>query len=290
MKGYNGAPDIYNSVVNFLEREINSITDASTEIIVCPFQESILETWTAMASEPGKKGIIQKIKSYTNDKVTNTNIAGPIEEVKAKNISDDKQNLLVILTDGKQSDNFGGNPKLLEVIKGWQIYSKIHDAYALYVMLTKESINPPVIDAIEKTDNIDVVTEPGQKEYINLRPQELITANIKDNTATIPLIYNSSTPLPNNIKVRVSSNDSVLNINQEVIIQNKQIVFDLKYAQPYEALKTVLAAKTLIPLKIELTNKNELQAIVQLTPEKIDLELVNKPEKILKIKIKNENK
>ncbi|MDR0969458.1 MAG: VWA domain-containing protein [Lentimicrobiaceae bacterium] len=288
-KGVNGMEvddpngiNIYSDVVKFLEQEISSITDASTEIVVLPFKESVLETWKETADESGKKTIIQKIKNYNNEGLTGTNIVRPIHYVQKKIISNDKNNLLVILTDGKQSEDFGGNSELLNVIRDWQVYSKIHDAYALYVMLTKEAEDSEVIKTIEDTENIDVVTEPGQKQFIFLTPAENISANIKDNkTANIALTSNTSVPLPENIKVKVTSTDSILSINQIVTVENKEIVFDLKYSQPYETLKTQLAEKTLVPLKIELTNQSELPDIVQLTSENINLELINKPEKTI---------
>jgi hypothetical protein len=167
------------------------------------------------------------------------------------------------------------------------VYSKIHDAYALYVMLTKEAVDNQVVETIEETENIAVVTEPGEKQFIFLTPAELVKVNIKDDkNATIALTCNTSVSLPENIKVKITSNDSILTVNQEVIVKNKQIVFNLKYTQPYETLKTLLAEKTAVPLKLELTNEDELKAIVQLTSENVTLELINKPEKTLKIRIK----
>ena len=63
-KGVKKTPNIYNEVVEFLVHDINSLTDSSTEIVVLPFQTSVLETWSTKATEEGKKKIIARIKGY----------------------------------------------------------------------------------------------------------------------------------------------------------------------------------------------------------------------------------
>ena len=40
MKGYNGAPDIYSKVVEVMVKDIQSITNERTEIVVIPFQDT----------------------------------------------------------------------------------------------------------------------------------------------------------------------------------------------------------------------------------------------------------
>jgi hypothetical protein len=290
--------DIYDDVVKFLEQEINGISDESTEIIVCPFQEKILKTWKKKADAGGKESIINDIKNFNSSKTTDdrpcswTNIVGPIQDVQANVIACDKHNLLVLLTDGKQSEDFGGSKALVRLIKNWGEYADKNCAYALYVMLTEEAIDKDVIEAIEQEKNIDlVIAEPGQMELIDLQPAELIKVNIKDDSmANIALTYKQGIKLPDNIKVQVVAEDSVLNVNQVVTVQDRKIAFELKYIKPNSELKTELAEVTRLPLHITLINKEEVQKtagkIVYLTKEDLQLELINKPEKTLKISIK----
>jgi hypothetical protein len=293
MKGYEGrTPDIYDEVVKFLEQEINSITDESTEIVVLPFQESILERWREKADVTGKKTIIQKIKNYKNDQVTNTNIVRPIKDVQSEIISPDKNNILVLLTDGTQSKQFGGKEELIKLIQYWGQYSEKNYAHCLYVMLTPDAIpDNDVKEAIEQTKNIDFVTEPGKMEMIDLQPIELVKVNLKDDkVAEITLAYKKSVVLPDNIKVSVIAEDSVLNVNQTMVVADGKITFDLKYKRPYETLKVELSEVTRWPLHLELLNEEEVEKIagkiVYLTRSDIGLELINKPEKTLKIRIK----
>jgi len=293
MKGYQGkTPDIYDDVVKFLEQEINSITDENTEIVVCPFQEKILATWKVKADKSGKKEIIRQIKTYNNNDVTNTNIVKPIQDIQANIIADDKRNLLVLLTDGKHSEKFGGSGELLRLIKGWGEYADKNYAYALYVVLTQEGLpDREIVNAIEQEKNIMLIEPDKLVEMIDLQPSELIKINIKDDkTAQIPLTYRQSVKLPDGIKMQITAEDSVLNINQIVNIKDGKIVFDVKYKKPYNTLKTELAETTRLPLHIKLVNKEDIEKtegkIVYLTKEELQLELINRPEKTLKISIK----
>jgi hypothetical protein len=288
MKGYQGnTADIYDKIVKFLENEINSISDESTEIVVCPFQETILDTWKANASDAGKQTIIDKIKAYNNPKVTGTNIVVPIQSAQNKLIKPDKHNLLILLTDGKQT---GGNDSLLQLISKWEKYANINDAFALYVMLTEEAICQDIIDTIKKTDNIEVVTKPGQAAMIDLQPSNPIKVNLKnDKTATISFNYKKGVILPSNINIQVYSNNQCLTINQKTTLKDSKISFTINYKKDYNTLKIQLAETTKIPLKISIDNRDELKEagkIVYLTKENLTLELINKPEKTLKISIK----
>ena len=66
MKGYNGAPNIYEKVVDVMVKDIQSITNERTEIVVIPFQDTkYCDVWRAFATEEGKADIIRHIRSYT---------------------------------------------------------------------------------------------------------------------------------------------------------------------------------------------------------------------------------
>lgn len=292
MKGYQGkTPDIYDKIVKFLEKEINSISDESTEIVVCPFQETILDTWKVNASDAGKQTIINKIKAYNDTTPTKTNIVVPIQFTQNNLIKPDKHNLLILLTDGKQT---GGNASLLQLISNWEEYANINDAFALYVMLTDGAVDQDIIRNIEGTGNIEVVTEPGQMEILDLQPSNPIKVNLKDNiendkTAIISFNFKKGVSLPSNINIQVISNNQYLTINEKATLKDSKISFTINYKKDYNTLKTQLSETTKIPLKILITNKNLLQKagkIVYLTKENLSLELINKPEKILKISIK----
>lgn len=289
MWGFSGnTPDIWDDVVGFLEKEINSISDESTEIVVCTFQERILDTWKGNASIAGKQTIINKIKSYPKPDISKTNIVVPIKTVQEKLIKPDKHNLLILLTDGKQ--NVETTPSLHDLISDWGKYADKNYAFALYVMLTKNAVSQDIIDVINNTPNIEFVTEPGKATMIDLVPSNPIKVNIKnDKTATISFNYKKGLDLPSNINIQVDSDNDYLKIDQKAIIEGGKISFTINYKSDYNKLKTQLAETTLLPLRISIINKDELKKagkIVYLTKENLSLELVNKPEKTLKISIK----
>jgi hypothetical protein len=283
--------NIYADVVNFLEREINSIIDENTELVVMPFKTDILDTWSEKATESGKKSMISKIRNYDNTGLSGTNIVRPITYTQNNVIKNDKRNLLFLLTDGRQT---GGNADLLPLIRNWEQYAKINDAYAVYVMLTQESIDNEVIAAIKQTDDIDVVTEPGKTNFIELQPAEHIKFNIKDNEgkpATVSVTCKKNIVVPENIKFKVTAEDNpYFAVEPPVVLKDGRIALNVKYLQTYDSLKIVLAESTKLNLHIELANSEEIKQntgnIILLTQKDIVLELINKHEMTLKISIK----
>jgi len=283
MKGYKGVtPDIYNDVVKFLEQEINSIKDESTEIIVLPFQESILDQWKTVADNRGKDEIINKIKNYKNNIVTNTNIVKPINDVKASFVKPDKKNVLYILTDGKQS---GRSSDLVKTIKEWGDDAKQLNAYALYVMLTKASEDQAVINVINTTDHIDVV-----KETIYLQPERNVVYNIRNDRGkqvVVELKCKESFQIPENLKIKVTAdgNSGIIGA-QEVFVKDNQISFEIN---PSEAsLLLANSLKSSLSVKFEIVNRDEIlkqnKRLVLLNPDRTILELIKNPEKKLTIR------
>ena len=59
--GRQPTPNIFDKVVDALEKDINSINDEQTEILVLPFQTSILDCWKTLATSTGKKSLIDKL-------------------------------------------------------------------------------------------------------------------------------------------------------------------------------------------------------------------------------------
>jgi hypothetical protein len=212
----------------------------------------------------------------------------PIERVQSEIISPDKNNILVLLTDGVQSEIHGGKSKLKECIRNWEKYAELNSAYCLYLMLG-EGEDAEITEIIGETGGITCVNKPVPT--IDLQPAELIKINLKDDkTVSIPLTYKKSHPLPDNIKVKLTSNDTIININQTVVIKDGKITFNMEYVESYETLRRILPEITRLPISVSLINAEEILKnegkIVYLTTDIVELELINKPEKTLKINIK----
>ena len=297
MKGYqNKTPDIYDKVITALEKDINSILDSQTEICVLPFQTKILERWNVKATAEGKKELIGMIKKFNNNDVTNTNITIPMTEVMTTLIDENKRNVLILLTDGNQNASGYTLETLLDVVRKWCTFAEQHDAYAFYVMLTQFATNEKLIEAIDGTCRMHKILpkDNGDIEinFVELLPQDNYKYNIKDDAGkklAINIDCKKRVTIPENLRVHCyCENNPYIEIDQIVDIKNGQMLLDLKQKQSYDSLKHILPQDNneKIRLNFEIENK-ELYPLVSLLNEECCLELINKPEKILKVYVKD---
>lgn len=295
MKGYQDkTPDIYDKVVDALEKDINSVLDEQTEIWVLPFQTSALAKWHDKATAAGKKKLIDQIKAFKNEEVTNTNITVPMQDVMSSLVKDDCRNVLILLTDGQQ--NASGYPMstLLDLIRKWCSFAQQHDAYAFYVMLTKYATQPDLIHVIDETCRITKVIagEDMNLNFVELLPQGSSKFNVKDDAGKkmrIKVDCKKRVSIPDGLKIHCyCDSNPYVEIDEEVSIQKGAMDLDVKLKQPYEELKKNLPQDSNHCLKIyfEVDNPDKYP-LVQLLNEECALELINKPEKMLKIYVKD---
>lgn len=289
-------PDIYDKVVSALEKDINSVLDEQTEIWVIPFQTSILAKWEERATSVGKSNLISKIKSFNNNKLTYTNIASPMEEVMRTLISPDKRNVLILLTDGIQNDPKCPKQKLYDLIREWCAFAEENDAYAFYVMLTQFAQDEELIRVIDETcrmtkympnnDNVDDIT------FVEFNPQDNYKYNIKDDEGkglALRFDCKKRTKIPEGLKIRCYCEPNpYVEVDESASIENEQLKVSLKHKQSYDSLKSQLPqeANEQIVLHFEVENA-EQYPLVQLLNDECSLELINKPEKTLKVYVKD---
>ena len=292
MKGFKEkTPDIYDKVITALEKDINSIIDEQTEIWVLPFQTNILERWNVKATITGKKEIIGKIKTFDNKDVTNTNITVPMTEVMNSLIKPDKRNVLILLTDGEQNAKNYPLETLLDVIRKWCDFAEKNDAYAFYVMLTQFAKNDRLIEAIDGACRM-YKGEGTDFNFVELLPQDNIKYNIKDDMGKkIPLKVDCKkrVTIPEDLKIRCYCEPNpYLDIDQLTVVKNGMIALELKPKQNYDSLKQVLPIDTNEKIILHFDVENEdLYPLVSLLNKECSLELINKPEKILKVYVKD---
>ena len=184
MKGYNGAPDIYDKVVEVMVKDIQSITNERTEIVVVPFQDTKYDqVWREYATPEGKAAIIRRIRDYKNGKVTNTNISAPLQYVVDEIFTADKIDIMKLMTDG--NDNV--NPaKLHDILNRWCEIAKQKDAYGYYILLTNGAKNKDLslvlkgICNFEEVDVSDMLDGIADIRQINSTWKEGILINIRD--------------------------------------------------------------------------------------------------------------
>lgn len=184
MKGYNGAPDIYSKVVDVIVKDIQSITNERTEIVVIPFQDTqYCDVWREFATSEGKEALIKRIRNYKNEKVTNTNISAPIQYTIDNIFTVDKIDIMKLMTDG--NDNV--NPaKLHDILSRWCDIAKAKDAYGYYILLTDAAKNGDLSFILKGICNFEEVDVSGMLDGIadirqlNNTWKEGILINIRD--------------------------------------------------------------------------------------------------------------
>lgn len=297
---YDPSLDVWDKFVKWLKDDIEAITDSSTELVVLPFQETVLERWTCKATVEGKAELLRKIddaKKQFQD-LTYTNICGPFEIAKRDYVSSDKNNLVILLTDGQQSEKegFGGQNAWLAMLNNWGNYARKNNAYLVYFMVTPEAVDTRIIDTLIIDDNKPYCTIVTPTEtpptFIDIYPQSEMRINIKDDLGKeviIPLDKSKkSIDLAEGIKVSVKSQtDAPIKIDE--VIEVKNDVLSIKPEYNYDELKKFMGANESmrIALTLELVNQDEIlqkanQKII-LQSSKSKLELINKIEKVLKI-------
>ncbi|MFI3281409.1 MAG: VWA domain-containing protein [Rikenellaceae bacterium] len=293
MKGYNGSPNIYDPVVQAIKKDINAISDDQTEIVVLPFQTRVLESWQAKASTQGKAEIIGKIEKYVNEEVTYTNVNTPLLKVMDEYIDSDRRDVLVLLTDGVQNDPGTTMQDLIVTIRKWCKLAEEEDAYAFYVMLTQFATNESLISAIDATCRMDkiIMEENGGIDitFIELRPQERVLFNIKEDAGkamSLAVTSKKSVTLPDNLKIKLESIDNpYVKVDQSAKIENGVLKFDVELLESYQTLKEQLPTdsneEVIVTIEVEGDNPR-----IQLMDQYFTIELINKPEKTLRIYVK----
>ncbi|NDV58122.1 hypothetical protein [Bacteroides sp. 519] len=293
MKGYQGnTPNIYDEVVKAIKTDINSIADEDTEIIVLPFQVSILEEWREKATEEGKRNIIQKIEKYKNDKITNTNICYPLSNIMQKYLSNDKRNVLLLLTDGKHTPT-AEYPKdcLIELIRSWCEFASETDSYAFYVMLTQFAKDEELIRVISETCRINAV-EGTNINFIELYPYTIGKYNIKDDegkTWMAKVECKKHVRIPDGIKIKLKAiDDKYFDVDTIVDLRDNNFKFNLRQRYTYEELQELLPHEENRHVRIAISIANQQDfPLVSLLLDEIDFEYVYKPEKTLKIYVQD---
>ena len=183
MKGYNGAPNIYDKVVDVMIKDIQSISNERTEIVVIPFQDKELDVWREFATPEGKAAIIDKISKYKNENITNTNISSPLQYVINNIFSADKIDIMKLMTDG--NDNV--HPaRLRDILDRWCDIAKQKDAYGYYILLTNAAKNGDLslvlkgICNFEEIDASEMLNGIAEIRQLNNSWKEGILINIRD--------------------------------------------------------------------------------------------------------------
>ena len=299
MQGYNGAPNIYDEVVKALTENIQSITNEKTEIVVIPFQDTqYCEVWKDYATEKGKEFLINKIKQYNNDKVTNTNISAPLEYVTNNILSADKIDILKLLTDGKDNVN---PTRLNQILDNWCELAQEKDVFGYYILLTqeakkdeslilkiKEICNFEVIDlenSIDQLSNIVQINAPFATSGISV--------NVRDEYNQPKRIefssYGGNIPAGYKIHFQIEDNPYVSLDETCTMTTNNTFEIHPQFKMSLEELKTEMPEKVSgisMRFKPAADMNNTKYGLTRLLNNECPFTLINKPEKSVQIYIK----
>ena len=300
MKGYGGAPNIYEAVVDVIVRDIEAITDQRIEIVVVPFQNTAYcDVWRTMATPQGKKDIISKIRNYNNATVTGTCISAPLEYAINNIFTTDRIDIMYLMTDG--NDNV--NPaKLNAIMNRWCQIAEEKDVYGYYILLTDAARNGDLSIKLKGICRFKEIDANGNLAGINSIAQESarfaegIFINIRDEykkPKRLEFVQYLGTEAPEGFKIHFRTRPNpYVHIDETATMRaDNSVELHPQFLMSQDSLKVLLpelSADSLIWLDYQPTSDMAAGqfAFTRLIDSQCQIFLVNKPEKTVRIAIK----
>lgn len=291
MKGFGGSPDIYDKVVNAMTRDIEKITNERTEIVVIPFQDTdYCEIWREPATQAGKKILVDKIKSYKNDKITSTNIARPLKYVIDHVLTEDKIDILKLMTDGKTSAS--SKPELQYILSHWcELAALKKDAYGYYILLTPEAQDSDIIKILHEACRFETIETTDIDEIVSIACIQTVKFNIRDDfdkAAVVQLIPEDGTTIPQGYAIHITASPNpYFDLNEEVTVTGNKVVFKPRFKMSKQELIATLPQEPNEIIELIIAPANQAKyPLVRLIDQRCFMELINKPEKTLRIDVR----
>lgn len=278
-------------VPNYIKKHINSQNKENTEIIIVPFQDSVLTRYIikeSVATSDAKQRICKKIneigpKCMRHTKHWRTNIIDPIKFATEHYMKTDRNNKMYLLTDGY--DEYHGNSAVVEYLKTWDKTRDKDDDLLVYIMTTSkaEIPLPPGMTHVVKKD-----TTILHLEEIQIEPSyDLVQINNKGND-TLTIEFKTTKRLPEGVKILARSAESApIAINENVEIVKNEIKLHLKYK--YAELKERLPEESYMELYLTVLNNEYLEkqynTNITVFPSTLKLKLVNKKYRVLTVSL-----
>ena len=291
MKGYGGAPDIYDDVVEYLYDGIDGLPNGKNrEIIVCPFQEEILDTWKEVCTIEGKNNMKKRISNFNNDSVTCTNLVDPLKYVEHNYVDTNYITAIYLLTDGNQ--NAKNASESFEHYLDCSKWSRENRFSHLIII----KLIPNILENIGTGDGYDVLE--GQEISLEITPTNRINYNIieanKNGCQEIKVAFSpnpTDETIPEGVKIRVhSAQNSIIKVDEILTIENGTLTIPLNY--DYEDLKTSYQGKESMMLYYDIQKDSQRIKrdkdvyVISVASSMTKVDVVNEPQKTLKITLK----
>jgi len=300
MWGHNGE-EIFSEVKNSLIRTINSLENPETNITVITFGKRVEDTWKAKATPSGKKELINKINTYDKDDKDKfkdvqmgTNICDALKAAD-KEINPKMFNYLFLYTDGAHNYPNIDLQCIKDIVQG--ICNKkngIIDIYPFYIMLTDKASSSELREALGCFTIIEGCSTP---EIVIIKPEKnRASINLLENklSTEIKFVSNRSSSLPSKVKLKLTlsgNNNFKLKKTEYVLSENLgKISIDFMPRRELSTIKTDLPLKSELSLEIKISyidNFGKCKTI-EMRPENIIIDVINKKEKTVIITILNE--
>lgn len=290
-------------VPDFIINTINATRPENTEVVVIPFQDSVLTRYVMREqtlTEDAKKRLEKKINEIgplcmKHTKHRKTNIIDPINYAIATYKKKDRENTLYLLTDGKE-EHYGGDTTSEE--KKAEALAQRLKELAFDSATMSESDILYYIQAHGKLPIKPEDVEPGRvkirdttviwNENVNVEPYVSTSYKLKDKNEVTIYFRIKDAELPSNTTVRVQSEPGApIHVDETRVVVDNKVTFTPQY--DYETLKASLAENSSMNLNVTLVNGNELQmnhqTIVHIVPDKVSLTLINQKFRVMKIKM-----
>lgn len=294
LKGFQGkTPDIYDEVVEYLHESIDGRPNGKNrEIIVCPFQEEILETWIDVCTNEGKNNLKKLISNFNNEDTTYTNIVDPLKYVVENFVDvDNCVTTIYLLTDGNQNAKDASEPLKSYLNSKWNKENR----FTSYLKIIK--LVPNILNDIESSDIVDVLE--GHEIPMEIVPSNYVNYNIIEaNKVGVQEIKIQFTPdpidnkIPDGVDIRVySDKNSIIKVDEVLPLIDGFITIPLNY--DYESLKREYEGKKKLTLRYEIqehsrriVKSNKEIYVISISSPLTEIDVVNEPQKTLKITLK----
>jgi hypothetical protein len=266
---------IWKEVKKNLENAINQIDESTSEIVIIPFVEDIVDVWHCTSTDEGKKALISKM-----DKVepggSSTNICAAIHKA-YELIDPDKVNYIFLMTDGQH--NTSDEKNLFNDIYLWESKTLGINVYGFYVMLYKEAYNAKLEDAIKNQNNFWIVKSADININLYKLPTNLVY-NIR-NDKNIPIKIDGNIKRAGHMQIR-------LNLEENNFFAIKLLKSDLSEGMiSFSLIPKINISEIPDPANITMNVITEnAPEFTYLLPSQIKLLVKNEKEHALRVTIK----
>ena len=299
MYGKGSGEDIFTEVKNNLIQTINSLDNPQTNITVITFGKGVVDIWEAQATATGKSNLITNINTHNEYKGLNlqtaTNICDALSAANDK-ISIDMLNYLFLFTDGGHNfpdKNLQCVRDIVNVI--CEKNNRTDDVYPFYIMLTKKASSTELKNAL----NCFTILDDGcpTPEIVIVRPEKNRSSiNLLENklSSKIKFISNKSSSLPSSVKLNlILDNNRFFSLDKnefELSPELGTITVKLNLKEDMSVLQSSLPLKSELNLRFSINylNKDDVCKTVEMRPENIFIDVINKREKSVTITVINE--